>query len=182
MIKVYTGPMFSGKSGAMISEYKKIYDKNKVICFKSQLDTRDGAFIKSKQFPDQKIPAITIDKFEDIKNHLEDKHKIIFIDEANFINGDAKEIFNLSIYNNLIIHVSGLSLTAEQNPFGQVPYILAMADHIYKYKGECRVCSKEASWTYYSGGKDQDIVVGDDNYMALCDECLRNKTKKPINS
>lgn len=178
MIKVYTGPMFSGKSGAMIIEYNKIYDKSKIICFKSKIDTRDGNFIKSKQFPDVKIPAIGIEKYEDIKEHLDDKHKIIFLDEANFISGDPKELLYLSVDKNLIIHVSGLSLTAEQDSFRGVPYVMALADHIYFYKSECHYCGREARWTHYTAEKNEEIIVGDANYVALCSDCLRQERLK----
>ena len=41
MIKVFTGPMFSGKSDALLNEYDKRYHKSRILLFKPKMDTRD---------------------------------------------------------------------------------------------------------------------------------------------
>ena len=50
MIKTFTGPMHSGKTAAMIATYKKIWNKDHILCFKLNRDTRDIGEIKSKDY------------------------------------------------------------------------------------------------------------------------------------
>ena len=47
MIKLYTGPMFSGKSDELLKEYDKKYHKSKILLFKPKIDTRDYGVIKT---------------------------------------------------------------------------------------------------------------------------------------
>ena len=48
MIKLYTGPMFSGKSDELLKEYDKKYHKSKILLFKPKIDTRDYGVIKTR--------------------------------------------------------------------------------------------------------------------------------------
>ena len=61
-----------------------------------------------------------------------------------------------------------------------MPYILAISDSIEISKSYCTICNREASFTYFEGDKNNDIIVGDGGYISLCEECLRNKNKENI--
>ena len=47
MIKTFTGPMFSGKTTALLSTYFNMWNKKNILCFKPKMNTRDDG-IKSK--------------------------------------------------------------------------------------------------------------------------------------
>ena len=49
MIKVFTGPMFSGKSDALLNEYDKRYHKSRILLFKPKMDTRDYGVVKTRK-------------------------------------------------------------------------------------------------------------------------------------
>ena len=174
MITVYTGPMFSGKSTLLIETYKKLINNNiseyNILCFKPSKDKRDYTKIKARNVEKQ-IDSIVISKFETIQEYLTDNIEYIFIDEIQFINGNFNILSKLSIENNIDIYVSGLSQTSELNPFGTMPYILAIADNIIKLKAKCE-CGKEAIYTYCKENKTQDILIGDKEYIPVCKECL----------
>ena len=136
MIKTFTGPMFSGKTIALLSTYLK-----------------------------------------DIYEHIKKNTRTIFIDEANFLKGDVSVLIDLSINKNIDIYVCGLNMTSEQKPFGIMGDILAVSDYIEIKKSYCTICNREASYTYFEGDKNKDIVVGDSGYISLCEECLRKKRK-----
>ena len=122
MIKTFTGPMFSGKSDALISVYQKIWNKDLVMAFKPSKDTRDKNFIKSKNYEVQ-IPAIFIDDIGEIKNCIHGKNiHTIFIDEAEFLTGDVAELVALSVYYDIDFYIAGLNMTSEQKPFGLIAY------------------------------------------------------------
>lgn len=173
MIKVFTGPMFSGKSDELLKEYDRKYHKSKILLFKPQIDTRDFGVVKTRN--GKEISAILIKDIKDIKKHITDKITTIFIDEANFLKGDVNILTELSINEDLDIFLAGLNMTSEQQPFGLMPEILAIADEIVIMHASCNDCNRDAYYTYYDGKKTGDILVGNDNYLALCPRCLRKR-------
>lgn len=173
MIKVFTGPMFSGKSDELLKEYDKKYHKSKILLFKPKIDTRDLGIIKSRN--NKEYPAILINDLKEIKKYLNNNITTIFLDEANFIKGEVSILNKLNIENDLDIFIAGLNMTSEQIPFGIMPQILAIADEIVMLKASCNDCNRDAMYTYYEGGKSSDILVGNNNYKALCRVCLRKR-------
>lgn len=173
MIKVFTGPMFSGKTDELLKEYDKKYHKSKILLFKPKIDTRDLGIIRSRN--NKGYPAILIKDLKDIKKHLNNNITTIFLDEANFIKGDIKILNELNIEADIDIFIAGLNTTSEQRPFGIMPAILSIADEIIILKSSCNQCNRDASHTYYEGTKKAEILVGNENYKALCTSCLRQK-------
>lgn len=176
MIKVITGPMFSGKSDLLLDEYDKKYHKSKILLFKPSIDTRDYGVVKTRH--GKEIKAILIKDLKEIKKHLTSKITTIFIDEANFLTGDVDILLNLSIVKDVDIYIAGLNMTSEQVPFGIMPSILSVADKIELKTASCNDCNRDAIYTYYDGAKKDTILVGNDNYLALCLPCLRKRRRK----
>ena len=176
MIKTFTGPMFSGKTTQLLSTYFNMWNKNNILLFKPKMNTRDVG-IKSKNIKES-VDAIEIEDLSDIYNHLKKNTRTIFIDEGNFLKGDVQVLVNISIDMNIDIYVSGLNMTSEQKPFGIMPDILAVSDEIEICKGYCTECNRFASYTYYEGNKNKDIMVGDTGYVSLCESCLRKRRKE----
>ena len=77
MIKVFTGPMFSGKSDALLNEYDKRYHKSRILLFKPKMDTRDYGVVKTRK--GKEINAILVDDIKDIPSYITDKINTIFI-------------------------------------------------------------------------------------------------------
>ena len=175
MIKTFTGPMFSGKTTALLSTYFNMWNKKNIMCFKPKINTRDNG-IKSKNISEN-VEAIEIKNLNEIKGHLKKNTRTIFIDEANFLKGDVNELVSISIDMDIDIYICGLNMTSEQKPFGIMPEILAVSDYIDIKKGYCTDCNREASYTYFEGNKNKDIVVGDEGYITLCENCLRKRRR-----
>ncbi|MDD2504985.1 MAG: hypothetical protein PHF21_01785 [Bacilli bacterium] len=175
MIKVITGPMFSGKSLSLLDEYDKKYHKSKILLFKPRIDTRDFGVVKTRN--NKEVEAILISDLKEINKYLSDKITTIFIDEANFLKGDVNILLDLSINKDLDIFIAGLNLTSEQKLFGIMPDILAVAEVIEIKTASCNDCNRDAIYTYYDGDKTKTILVGSDNYMALCASCLRKRKR-----
>lgn len=172
MIKTFTGPMHSGKTEAMIDVYKKIFNKDHIRCFKPRKDDRDFGVIKSKVY-EEEIPAIVVDSFDEILGHVDESTSIIFIDEAQMLEGNVGVLSYLSIAQDIDIYVGGLNQTSEQEPFLVMPQILAISDEVSVIKASCYDCGRdEATHTYFNGEKTDAILVGDEGYMPLCPRCL----------
>ena len=176
MIKTFTGPMFSGKTTALLSTYFNMWNKKNILCFKPKMNVRDEG-IKSKNIKEN-VDAIEITDLKEIYDYLKKNTRTIFIDEGNFLKGDVSVLTNLSIDCNIDIYICGLNMTAEQKPFGIMPEILAVSDYIEIKKSYCTECNRIASFTYYEGKKNKDIIVGDEGYISLCEDCLRKRRKK----
>ena len=128
MIKTFTGPMFSGKTSALLTVYFNMWNKKNIMCFKPKMNTRDDG-IKSKNIREN-VPAIEIEDLSEIPKHLKKNTRTIFIDEANFLTGDVSILTDLNINKNVDIYIAGLNMTSEQKPFGIMPDILAISDYI----------------------------------------------------
>lgn len=174
MIKTFTGPMHSGKTAAMIMAYNKIWNKEHVLCCKPRMDTRDKGVFKSKDFGEE-IEAICVDTFEEIYDLVNDNVRSLFIDEVQMIKGNVNILTYLSITKDLDIYMAGLNMTSEQEPFLNMPQILAISDEIEVIKASCYDCGREASYTYFEGNKKASILVGDEGYLPLCFRCLKKR-------
>ena len=50
--------------------------------------------------------------------------------------------------------------------------LLCIADNVKMQSAICDNCKNDkAIFTYYKGGKDTKIVIGDKQYMSLCRHC-----------
>lgn len=176
MIKTFTGPMHSGKTKQMMDVYKGIFNKDHLLCFKPAKDDRDDE-IKSKDYEDG-IPCIFIEKLEDILLFITDDITTIFIDEIQMFECDISVLNYLSLVKDIDVYTAGLNMTSEQQPFGIMPQILAISDEIENIKASCYDCGRSASFTYYEGVKKEDILVGDEGYVPLCNKCLIKRKKK----
>lgn len=180
MIKVFTGPMYSDKSNSLIEEYKKIWNKDRVVCFKPSKDTREFSKIHSRN-NDTDIPCIVIKDLSDIVMHVNKDTTTIFIDEIQFLTGNPEQLLFYSIYMNMDIYVAGLSLTSEQSPFGIMPEVLAVADEIVHLTACCSDCNrKTATLTYCLENKEEEVLVGSSMYIPLCRDCLVKRKDKVL--
>jgi thymidine kinase len=54
-------------------------------------------------------------------------------------------------------------------PFGQMPYLLAVADYITKLHAICVQCGNIASFSYRLGKNTEQVLLGEqDEYKPLC--------------
>ena len=178
-INVYSGPMKCGKTEQILSEYKRqlIAGKN-VKMFKPAIDTRAGKdVVVSRNGID--IPAIVINSMDDLKNYDAD---VYCIDEFQFLDGDVKTIEKMASSGKKFF-IAGLNSTAEKKPFGKMADLLCISDNVNMLTSICDNCKSEnAVFTYFKGGKDTDIVIGDKEYLALCRNCYDKLYREEIES
>ena len=176
-INVYTGPMKCGKTQKILDEAKRqqIAGKN-VKIFKPTIDDRfsEQSVISRNGY---KQNAININSIDDIKNYDAD---VYVIDEFQFLKGNVKTIEEMASEGKKFF-IAGLNLTAEKKPFGKMADLLCIADNVNMLTAICDNCKNEnAVLTYYKGGKDTDIVIGDRQYLALCRNCYELLTKQDL--
>lgn len=59
--------------------------------------------------------------------------------------------------------------------------LLCLADNIKMLTAICEVCKNDnAVYSYFKGGKDCEIVVGDSEYIPVCRKCYDKLKKQGI--
>jgi thymidine kinase len=194
MITVYTGPMFSGKTQALMArlQSKQRAHKN-VLVVKPALDDRydsvDEIVVKQKtaqRFEKHaSMAAYPIKSVAELGALIRQiDPDIIGIDEAQFFDeafSDALDtiahktggrVGGTPIARNLEVYIAGLDLDAWAKPFGPMPHLLAIADRVEKFMANCFQCGQDARFTQKIGGSAGLIEVGaDDLYEARCGVC-----------
>lgn len=194
MITVYTGPMFSGKTQALMArlQSKQRAHKN-VLVVKPALDDRYDSVdeIVVKQKTAQRFekhasmaayPIKTVEQLGALIRKIDPD--IIGVDEAQFFDNEFSvaldtiahksggRIGGTLIERNLEVYVAGLDLDAWARPFGPMPDLLAIADRVEKFTANCFQCGQDARFTQKIGGSAGRIEVGaDDLYEARCVGC-----------
>lgn len=167
-INVYTGPMKCGKSQKIFNELKRqlIAGRN-IKVFKPTLDDRSGENVIATRAGNT-VQAINIHDISELQNYDADSY---FIDEFQFLDGDVSVIDKLAS-NGKKFYIAGLNLTSEKKVFGKMGDLMCIADNIEIMTSICEVCKcEEAVFSYYKGHKDNDIMVGDVEYIPVCREC-----------
>jgi thymidine kinase len=194
VITVYTGPMFSGKTQALMArlQSKQRAHKN-VLVVKPALDDRYDSVdeIVVKQKTAQRFekhasmaayPIKSVDELGALIREIDPD--IIGVDEAQFFDEafsaaldtiahkSGGHVGGTPIVRNLEVYVAGLDLDAWARPFGPMPQLLAIADRVEKFMANCFQCGQDARFTQKIGGSGGRIEVGaDDLYEARCVAC-----------
>lgn len=182
MIEVICGPMFSGKTEELIRRLTraKIAQK-KVRAFKPLVDTR-GKKTEISSLAGSSFPCLAVDDLWHTVT-LEGGAEVIGIDEVQFFDEQIIEDIRLLSYHwHKHIIVSGLDMTYRCEPFGVVPYLLAIADSITKLSAVCHECGKDAIFTQRlidgepAPASGPTVQVGSiDTYEARCQDCYRSE-------
>jgi len=170
-IALHIGPMFSGKSTALLSDIeRRLIGRQEplkdFVAFNYHQDNRYGEKVLASH-KDQKVTAIPLSSSRDLLNFLVMKNghgpeikpefrglRAIYLDEAQFFDTDLPktllaldELF-FKIADRLLpieIVVAGLDLDFRGEPFGPVPGLLAFADTVTKHVAVCTVCGENTA-------------------------------------
>jgi len=192
-IVVYTGPMKSGKSEAVIRNLKRYwYAGVKTALFSPILDDR---YSKTEVITHSRIshPAIKINNPQEIYDHIQTENNepiAIGIDESMMFNSDLIPVCSNLRREGHPIFLSCCDMDVFLNPFKMrdwqeglnetvIGNLLAIANKVYKLTAICEfnenghICGNEASYTRLREGINEaefleGIVVGVDSYQTVC--------------
>jgi len=173
---VICGSMFSGKTEELIRRLKRARIANlKVEIFKPGIDIRyDEVNIVSHD--SNAIHSTPIDNSQKILLLAQDVD-VIGIDEAQFFDDEITHVCQQLANRGCRVIVAGLDMDYLGKPFGQMPYLLSVADYITKLHAICVECGNIASFSYRTGAGDQQVLLGEkDVYQPLCRKHYFDKT------
>lgn len=185
VVELNIGPMFAGKSSALLTLVRRlnVLDKNKVkpLIINHSIDIRYGENVISSH-DKVTVPCISIPQMKYIiDNNINEKIPSIkditdiIIDEAQFFDDLFEFITNKDIFQNKInIYLFGLNGTSERKPFENISNILGLVTKINYLTAYCSFCcdGTEANFSLRTSNEKDKIVVGSDNYKAVCENCF----------
>ncbi len=168
-LKVITGPMFSGKSKELISNWMNLQEKfnnKKIVSFHSKVDTRTK-MITSRG--GEKINSISIKKSIEILDYITPLIKYVLIDEFQFFDKNLKEVIEELNSKNINVLVAGLDLDFKKKPFLIYELLSAQATQIIKMTAVCAKCNKVALYS---------LRLHDNNYARMSEKIIEVDSNK----
>ncbi len=176
-IEVITGSMFSGKTEELIRRLRRArIARQNVQVFKPIIDNR-YTLEKVKSHAGHEFEATPVGSAADILPQVKPDTTVVAIDEAQFFDRQVCEASRLLAERGLRVIVAGLDQDFRGEPFGPMPELLSLAEHVDKLHAICAVCGDEGSRTQrLINGEpaqfdDAVVVVGaSELYEARCRE------------
>ncbi|MEJ6748330.1 MAG: thymidine kinase [Flavobacteriales bacterium] len=176
-IEVICGSMFSGKTEELLRRLKRAnFAKLKVEIYKPKIDTRyDSEKIVSHD--ENTVSSVVVKNSSDILN-LINNPDIVAIDEAQFFTDNLSNVCNILASKGIRVIVAGLDMDFLGNPFGEIPKLLAIAEHVTKVHAICLDCGSIANHSFRTSKNNKLVSLGAINkYKPLCRKCFnKNKT------
>ena len=173
-IEVICGSMFSGKTEELLRRLKRAeFAKLKIAVFKPNVDIR---YDKEKvvSHDSNTIVSQSITSPKEILN-LVDNLKVVAIDEAQFFNNELLDVCNALAIQGKRVIIAGLDMDFLGKPFGVMPNLLAIAEHITKVHAICIDCGDIANNSYRLTKNQELVQLGQkDEYKPLCRQCFSN--------
>lgn len=177
MITLIVGPMYGGKSTALIQKMERYIYAKKSICFIRPIRddrgyiTHNGLRDVQQKLTSRDLTLEILEFTEDLVKRLE-QFDAVFIDEYFMIH-NCKLLCTNSVKPN--IYFAGLLATSENELFEETKEILPYCDDIIKLNGVCCECGSDTGnySMYKANNKTEAIVVGDNEYECVCRDCYR---------
>lgn len=174
-IEVITGSMFCGKTDEMIRRLRRAtIARQRVQVFKPVIDNRYQVE-KVTSHAGTDFDATPIENVEEIFDKLNPKTTVVAIDEAQFFGNALVSLVQRLADKNMRVIVAGLDTDFRGEPFGCMPELMAIAEHVDKLQAICMVCGEPASRTqrlvngFPAHYDDPIIIVGaSELYEARC--------------
>lgn len=176
-IEVIAGSMFSGKTEELIRRLKRAkIAKLKVEIFKPVIDTR-YSLADVVSHDENAITSTPVDSSGNIMLLTGDVH-VVGIDEAQFFDNGLIDVSIALANQGIRVIIAGLDMDFKGKPFGPIPGLMAVADHITKVHAICMRCGDVAQFSHRLSKAEKLVLLGEkDEYEPLCRSCFTKATK-----
>jgi thymidine kinase len=172
-LEVIAGSMFSGKTEELIRRLKRAkIAQQKVEIFKPVIDVRYSVS-EVVSHDENSISSTPVSNSANILL-LSGNVDVIGIDEAQFFDKGLVEVAVKLANMGIRVIVAGLDMDFKGEPFGPIPDLMAVADHVDKVHAICVKCGNVAQFSHRLSNKEQIVLLGEkDVYEPLCRGCYR---------
>lgn len=191
-LKLYIGPMYSGKTSKLLEIYKQCSFCNiPVIVINHTSDTRYHDSMLSTHDKIM-IPCIQASNICEVWNHKDVNSpfnsrslnylkvrsaEVILINEGQFFD-DLYDCVIDMLKENKQVYIAGLDGDFERKKFGQILDLIPHCDEVTKLTSLCSICKngKPGIFSLRLSRETKQTVVGSDNYIPVCRNCYNSKT------
>lgn len=176
-IEVIAGSMFSGKTEELIRRLKRAkIARLKVEIFKPAIDTRYSV-AEVVSHDENSILSTPVESSGNIMLLTGDVD-VIGIDEAQFFDNGLIDVSITLANMGIRVIIAGLDMDFKGKPFGPIPGLMAVADHITKVHAICMRCGDVAQFSHRLSKADKLVLLGEkDEYEPLCRSCFTKATR-----
>lgn len=196
--KIFTGPMWSGKTRKLVTTLEKyVIAKKSVVWFEPKCDTRGGShgsYIgkRMQELKDSSyVYCFAIESSKEIfqivedllKNRPEENIALICIDEYHMLDFRRQFFYDYCNSNleNIPLIFSGLISGYDSVLLNTAKEVLPFMDEIVKENAICMNCGESANYYNYIGKwKMSARIDTGSNYECLCHKCYISATGKPF--
>jgi len=179
-IEVICGSMFSGKTEELIRRLKRAqYARLNVEIFKPSVDKRyDEKLVVSHD--SNSIPSTPVENSSAILL-LSSATQVVGIDEAQFFDDGLTEVCVKLANSGVRVIIAGLDMDYKGQPFGPIPSLMAVAEHVTKVHAVCMQCGTPANYSYRLTKDTQTVLLGEkDAYEPRCRQCYYHLNQQGI--
>ena len=177
-IEVVCGGMFSGKTEELIRRAKRAHIAGQnVIIVKPALDKRysDTQVVSHNETA---LPSILLDTADQIIL-LTSNADVVCVDEAQFFDDRIVDVVNALANDGKRVIVAGLDMDYNGNPFGPMPYLLAVAEFVTKLHAVCSESGVMANFSQRVIENESTVLLGEyDAYEPRARHCFRPSVDK----
>lgn len=187
MLKLYLGPMYSGKTTELIRNYNRFKKYNQLI-----IDYNTEYNYNSLKIGDwdelqttlcnhnsEEIHCIKMINLSNIYKYYDlSDIKYIHINEAQFFTNLKDIVIQLVEQKNINVYLYGLDGDFKRNTFGELLSLIPFCDSVTKLKGICNNCDNNSLFSHRICGGSEQFLINDSNedkYIPLCRKCYINK-------
>ncbi|MCL4638373.1 MULTISPECIES: thymidine kinase [Olivibacter] len=176
-IEVICGSMFSGKTEELIRRLRRAQiAKLEVEIFKPTVDTR-YATTEIVSHDKNSIQSTVVEMSSAILL-LGTQTQVVGIDEAQFFDDNLPEVCNILANKGIRVIVAGLDMDYMGRPFGPIPNLMAIAEHVTKVHAVCVCCGAPANYSYRISTGNTRVLIGEkESYEPRCRNCFYQGNK-----
>ncbi|MCX6018000.1 MAG: thymidine kinase [Chloroflexi bacterium] len=146
-VEVICGCMFSGKSEELIRRLRRaVIAKQKVQVFKPAIDDR-YSIDQVRSHSGSGFDATPVSSSAELLRCVEEGTTVVGIDEAQFFDNNLPHVVDKLASEGKRVICAGLDLDFRGEPFGPMPTLLAIAEHVDKLTAICMVSGEPATRT-----------------------------------
>lgn len=174
-VELICGPMFSGKTTAMMRRMKAAVMGGKRVCvIVSDLDTRYTRKDMVSSHDGLRMQAMRVKTLKEPPLNMPDDVDLIGVDEGHFLEGLAWFCQSQALLGRDVV-VAALKADADRRGWPHVMELVPIADTITTLHAVCVHCQRDASCSKrlaapMKGGSSVDVGA-DDKYVATCFGC-----------
>ncbi len=170
--------MFSGKTEELIRRLRRAQFANlKVEIFKPIIDVRYSEE-EVVSHNSNSIISTPVDSSSNILLLTGDVD-VVGIDEAQFFDENIVDVCQQLANQGIRVIVAGLDMDYLGKPFGPMPALMAVAEHLDKVHAICVRCGDPAQHSHRLSKNNRLVVLGEkDSYEPLCRHCFNQVLKE----